>query len=130
VLTAGMPAKSASQVVDISPTLVLPSMSGRDIFRYYCATCHGSEGRGDGPVASQLKTRPANLTRLAAGNAGQFPLDRVRAFVTHGRTDAPSHGSPEMPIWGPIFKALDPSDPIARMRINNVVDYIQSIQSK
>ena len=130
VLTAGVPAKSASQVVDISPTLVLPSMSGRDIFRYYCATCHGREGRGDGPVASQLKTRPANLTRLAAANAGQSPLDRVRAFVTHGRTDAPSHGSPEMPIWGPIFQALDPSDPIARMRINNVVDYIQSIQSK
>jgi mono/diheme cytochrome c family protein len=130
VLTAGVPASSGSQVVDISPTLVLPSMSGRDIFRYYCATCHGREGRGNGPVASQLKTRPANLTRLAAGNSGEFPLERVRAFVTHGRTDAPSHGSPEMPIWGPIFQVLDPSDPIARMRINNVVDYIQSIQSK
>ncbi|HVH26118.1 MAG TPA: c-type cytochrome [Vicinamibacterales bacterium] len=130
VLLAWESAGSGNQVVDISPTLVLPSMSGRDIFRYYCTSCHGRDGRGDGPVAAQLKTRPANLTTLTTANGGQFPLERVRAFVTHGRTDAPSHGSPDMPIWGPIFQVLDPSDAIARMRINNVVDYIQSIQSK
>ena len=80
VLFAGVPAGSGNQVIDISPTLVLPSMSGRDIFRYYCATCHGREGRGDGPVGAQLKTRPANLTRLAASNGGQFPLERVQGL--------------------------------------------------
>jgi mono/diheme cytochrome c family protein len=121
---------SANQVVDISPTLVLPSMSGRDIFRYYCASCHGRDGRGNGPIASQLKSQPANLTALATNNRGQFPRERVRAFVTHGRADAPSHGTPDMPVWGPIFQVLDPSDPIARMRIDNVVAYLESIQSK
>ena len=121
---------AGNQAVDITPTLVLPSMSGRDIFRYYCATCHGRDGRGSGPVAAALKTKPANLTRLAANNGGQFPLERVQAFVTHGRLDAAAHGSSDMPVWGPIFQMLDPSDKIARARIENVVAYIKSIQAK
>jgi len=120
----------SAQFVDVTPTLVLPSMSGRDIFRYYCASCHGQSGRGDGPVAAALKTRPANLTRLAVANSGRFPAERVKAFVTHGPVNAPAHGSPEMPIWGPIFQSLDPSDAVAQARIENVVAYIQSIQTK
>jgi mono/diheme cytochrome c family protein len=121
---AGMP-----QGIDITPTVVMPSMSGRDIYGYFCASCHGPRGRGDGPVASQLKTRPANLTLLAAGNGGSFPQERVRAFVTHGRSDAPTHGSLEMPVWGPIFQALDPSDTVARTRIDNVVAYLRALQA-
>ena len=70
-LLAGAPAVAAPQV-DITPTLVLPSMSGREIFRYYCATCHGRDGRGNGPVAGELKVKPANLTRLAADNGGTY----------------------------------------------------------
>ena len=130
LLIAGAAAPSATQRVSVSPRLVLPSMSGHDIYGYFCASCHGSGGRGDGPVASELKTRPADLTRLTAINGGQFPLQRVRGFVTHGRADAPTHGSPDMPVWGPIFQLLDPSDQVAQARIDNVVEYIRSIQSK
>jgi mono/diheme cytochrome c family protein len=130
LFVAGAAAPRANQFVDVTPTFVPPSMSGRDIFRYYCATCHGRDGRGNGPVASSLKTRPANLTKLAANNRGQFPLERVRAFVTQGRPDAPTHGSSDMPVWGPIFQSLDPSDKIAQARIDSVVAYINSIQAK
>jgi hypothetical protein len=35
-----------------------------------------------------------------------------------------------MPIWGPIFQVLDPSDTVAQARLDNVVAYIQSIQTK
>ena len=80
--------------------------------------------------ASTLKTRPANLTKLAANNHGQFPIERVKAIVTQGRPDTPAHGSSDMPVWGPIFQSLDPSDPIARARIDNVVAYLNSIQVK
>ena len=83
-------------------------MSGRDIFSYFCISCHGRNGRGDGPVAAALKVKPANLTRLSAANGGRFPAERVRAFVAHGRPDIPAHGSPEMPIWGPIFQGTRP----------------------
>jgi mono/diheme cytochrome c family protein len=130
-LLVAMPAAlPTAQVVDVTPTLVLPSMSGRDIFRYYCISCHGRNGRGDGPVAAALKTKPANLTRLTIANGGRFPAERVRTFVAHGRPDTAAHGSPEMPIWGPIFQVLDPSDSIAQARIENVVAYVQSIQAK
>jgi len=123
--TAGQP-----QSVNITPTLVMPSLSGPDIFRYYCATCHGRDARGKGPAASALKTPPADLTKLAANNRGQFPAERVTRFITAGRSDAQAHGSSEMPVWGPIFQSLDPSDTIAQARIDNVVAYLRSIQAK
>jgi mono/diheme cytochrome c family protein len=123
-------AAAGAYQVDVTPTFVPPSMSGRDIFRYYCATCHGRDARGDGPVAASLKTPPANLTKLAASNGGTFPVDRVKAVVTHGPADAPAHGTSDMPVWGPIFQSLDPSDAVARARIDNVVTYLRSIQLK
>ena len=121
---------AGGQFVDVTPTFVPPSMSGRDIFRYYCATCHGRDARGSGPVASALKMRPANLTMLAANNHGEFPVERVKAFITQGRADAPAHGTPDMPVWGPIFQSLEPSDTIAQARIDNVITYLRSIQAK
>ena len=41
-----------------------------------------------------------------------------------------SHGSYEMPVWGPVFRALDASDTRARVRIANVVSYLESIQER
>jgi mono/diheme cytochrome c family protein len=116
------------QRVDVTPSLVQPSLSGRDIFDFYCATCHGREGRGGGPVAAALRTIPADLTTLAARNGGRFPRERVRDFVTHGRADPVAHGSADMPVWGPIFEALDASDRLAQIRIDNVVSYVESLQ--
>ena len=118
------------QSVNITPTLVLPSMSGPDVFRYHCATCHGRDARGKGPIASALKTPPTNLTRLAVNNHGEFPAERVRLLITEGRSDALAHGSSEMPVWGPIFRALDTSDTNAQSRIDNLVAYLKSIQAK
>jgi mono/diheme cytochrome c family protein len=68
------------------------------------------------------------LTTLAARNRGLFPAARVKAFIAGGPVTVPAHGSSEMPVWGPIFKVLDPSDTLADARIENVVAYIQSIQ--
>jgi mono/diheme cytochrome c family protein len=124
-----LPALSDRQFVDITPTLVQPSMSGRDIFNYYCVSCHGRSGRGDGPVASALKTRPADLRRLAADNDGSFPVARVRAVLTTGPAPTPAHGSSDMPVWGPIFQALE-TDERARARIENLTAYLISIQSR
>jgi mono/diheme cytochrome c family protein len=112
------------------PSLVIPSMSGGDLFQFYCASCHGRDGKGDGPVASALNRRPPDLTSIARRNSGRFPTDRVERFVTGDREPSPAHGSAEMPVWGPIFRALDPQDQMNRVRIENVVAFIESIQSK
>ena len=47
--------------------------SGKEMYLAYCATCHGKEGKGDGPVASALKVPPADLTTLSKRNDGKFP---------------------------------------------------------
>jgi mono/diheme cytochrome c family protein len=118
-----------AQRVDVTPSLVHPSMHGRDIYNFYCATCHGPTGIGNGPVAAALTKPPADLTKLSRSNGGRFPRERVEAYVTHGAV-VPAHGSSDMPLWGPIFRALEPSDTRATIRIRNVVDYVQSLQAK
>lgn len=111
-----------------APSILIDSLAGRDSFELYCAPCHGSGGRGDGPVASALRARPADLTALARRNNGAFPRDRVRDFVTGTGRPLAAHGTTEMPVWGPMFRAFE-SDARARERIANLVTYIESIQA-
>jgi mono/diheme cytochrome c family protein len=113
------------------PPLVIRSVAGRDLFDFYCATCHGRDAKGKGPVAEALTVAPPDLTRLALDNGGAFPRQRVETFITHdGRVATPAHGTSDMPVWGPVFRGLDPSDTLVKVRIANVVDYIASIQAK
>src|SRR6476646_6282995 len=114
-----------------NPPLVIRSLTGRDLFAFYCATCPGRKGTGDGPVAAALKSPPPDLTLLARRNGGTFTRQRVEAFVTNGGDVlSPAHGSADMPVWGPVFRGLDPSDALVKVRIANVVTYIESIQVK
>jgi mono/diheme cytochrome c family protein len=109
------------------PALILESLAGRDSFDRYCASCHGSTGRGDGPLAAQITTRPTNLTALARSNGGVFPRQRVAAFV-EGSSRSAGHGSSDMPFWGRTFRALDPSDARVKVRLANLVAYVESLQ--
>src|SRR5688572_7423399 len=117
----------AGQAAQASPSLVIGSLAGRDNFDAYCAPCHGRSGRGDGPVAAELKTAPADLTTLARRNEGEFPRARVTELVTGTGAGVAAHGSSEMPLWGALFRSLDPSDARVTQRIGNVVGYIESI---
>jgi mono/diheme cytochrome c family protein len=110
------------------PSILLESLTGRDSFDLYCASCHGNAGHGDGPVAAALATRPADLTILARRYDGRYPRDGVRDFVTGKGRPLPAHGTTEMPVWGPLFSALE-SDARARVRIDNLVTYIESLQA-
>jgi len=106
------------------------SASGKQMFGDYCAPCHGVSGKGDGPAAPALKTAPADLTQLAKKNNGKFPMDHVMTVLRQGSPSA-SHGNSDMPIWGPLFKSLNPSDPIiADQRVRNLAGYIESLQAK
>ena len=111
------------------PPLTVESLGGRESFQFYCAPCHGADGRGNGPTASALTTRPADLTSLARRNDGAFPRERVLAFVTGTGRPLAAHGSSEMPVWGPIFRGLDPSDARVARRVDNIVEYVGSLQA-
>ena len=96
----------------------------------FCASCHGKEGKGDGLVASSLKTPPANLTTLSARNGGKFPELRVTSAIK-GDPALPAHGSAEMPVWGTVFQKMSQGNAgEVQMRIANLVAYVRSIQAK
>jgi mono/diheme cytochrome c family protein len=113
--------------------------TGKQDFMQYCAQCHGADATGDGPVAADLKRKPANLTILTKKHRGIFPRRAVRDFII-GIKKMPSHGTREMPVWGYAFMfrqggMAGPFVPIAtpdevNARIDRLVDYIRSIQQK
>jgi Cytochrome C oxidase, cbb3-type, subunit III len=73
--------------------------AGKAEYLSNCAPCHGTDGKGKGPLSSKLKTKPADLTTFAKKNNGVFPLSAVYEAVD-GRNATGSHGTREMPIWG------------------------------
>lgn len=128
-VVAASPAVSVGQTgKPRTPPLVIESMYGPDLFRMYCASCHGRDGKGGGPTAAALKVPPADLTVLSRRYNGVFPRADVELIVRGPATA--SHGSDEMPVWGPIFRALEPSDARVDARIRNLIDYVASIQQK
>ena len=106
------------------PRLAIESLGPTESFTFYCAPCHGRGGRGDGPVASALRVKPADLTTLSERSAGQYPRDRVRAYIAGTGRAVAAHGASDMPVWGPAFRALDASDTRAQVRIDGIVDHI------
>lgn len=109
-----------------------PAGSGAQLFQSLCASCHGTDAQGDGPIAPLIKTGVPNLTLLAQRNGGTFPTDHVRRTID-GRFDRPAHGARDMPVWGwRLYGAIDPSDTAGRERtdaaIDRLVGYLQSIQ--
>ena len=72
---------------------------GHRYFVRYCASCHGTDGLGDGPVAKSLATPPANLRKLGDKYGMPLPAHRI-AEIIDGRDTARAHGSHEMPVWG------------------------------
>jgi mono/diheme cytochrome c family protein len=103
-------------------------LDGAKIFRNHCASCHGLSGNGDGPVAPALKAKVPQLSALARQNHGEFPADRVRRIIAGDEVSA--HGSREMPVWGPIFHQIDNDQDLGYVRLQNIMEYLRSIQQK
>lgn len=125
---------------------------GQADYLSYCASCHGVDGKGNGPLAPTLKIAPSDLTVITKKNKGNFPYTLLRKTIESRELGlARAHGPREMPVWGPVF-AQEPEGPApgataggggmygvntaqcihfaAKVRIMNIVDYIESIQEK
>jgi mono/diheme cytochrome c family protein len=74
-------------------------VDGHRYFVRYCASCHGTDGLGDGPVAKSLATPPANLRKLGDKYGMPLPAHRIAELID-GRDTVRAHGSHEMPVWG------------------------------
>ena len=98
---------------------------GKYEYQTHCATCHGLQGKGNGPMADALKTEPSNLTTLSKKNGGVFPYGRVFSVI-EGRVTADAHGS-DMPVWGERYK-LEVHAAVASARIYELASYVKAIQ--
>lgn len=92
-----MPA-SAYAVDDVDKSAEL----GQLIFMEHCAGCHGTDAKGDGPNAANIKPPPADLTEISKRAGGSFPAAHVVEIITYGGGIG-SHTKGAMPIWGKIF---------------------------
>ena len=136
-LIAGFAGAAQAEDVDI----------GKSEFQSSCASCHGGDAKGKGPVSDQLKIPPSDLTMLAKNNNGVFPTNAVYETI-NGLKTIPAHGTREMPIWGERFNPIvnlphnvDPfywkmagpersPEVVVRTRILAVIDYLNRIQQK
>ena len=124
---AAIPATGTDQG-EASPTY---DVAGSYTYRTYCATCHGEKGKGDGPLAENLRFHAPDLAQIAKRNGGEYPADKV-AKIVDGREPLDGHGGPDMPVWGDAFKNTETGfdDEKVRQRIQSVVDYLAKLQEK
>ncbi|HUI74174.1 MAG TPA: cytochrome c [Candidatus Acidoferrum sp.] len=124
---------SQKKTVEKVPIKQTSAAAGQEMYVAYCAACHGKDGKGDGPAASELKQPPPDLTVLAKNNNGKFPADHVANVLRFG-VETPAHGSKDMPTWGHLLSSLHgritANDPMVQLRIANLTKYIESLQSK
>ena len=127
-LIASMSGAAPPKKADMGPTTTQASpVSGAELYKSQCASCHGSDAKGNGPAAEALRMRPTDLTQLAARNGGRFPAHKLELLLG-GSDNLPVHGSRTMPIWGPGFKGMNRDDGQAAVRIRELVRYLESIQ--
>ena len=125
---AAGPQAAKPNIKHIPASYTNPS-SGKEMFDAYCASCHGKDGKGDGPAAPALKMPVTNLTTLA-NNGDAFPAAHVSAMI-QGDSMVPAHGSKDMPVWGPIFMSIGGhSQTEVQLRIRNLTNYVESLQAK
>jgi mono/diheme cytochrome c family protein len=123
--STGTAQEKAVKEVQARPTT---SIVGKDLYHSYCAVCHGTDAKGNGPAADSLKARPTDLTQISKNNGGKFPDQKVLDIIK-GDAPAGAHGNKDMAPWGRIFsQQANPST--SQQRVYSLLNYINSIQAK
>lgn len=119
-------------VVTISVTSTHAN-DGKQMYRTYCASCHGMDGRGHGAVAASLRVQPPDLSVLSRNNHGIYPARHIESVLRFG-IETPGHGSKAMPVWGPMLSKIDhvtsANDDVEALRITNLARYVETLQAK
>lgn len=100
---------------------------GQVHFMEYCASCHGSDGKGI--AIDTLDLMPADLTRInARRRQNEFPALTI-ARIIDGRSMSKSHGDRDMPVWGDVFSQeeyLDESQ--IKGKLAEIIAFLINIQ--
>lgn len=111
--------------------VTLEDYTGEELFVRFCASCHGSEAHGDGPVSRSLNVAVPDLTTITR-RYGQFPAGAIRDVIDGRGIDRRAHGTREMPVWGYEFYVEEGADVNAqravREAINKLIEHLREIQ--
>ena len=129
-ITVAMSLALAAQKQEAQGHRVHVPLDGKQIFRSYCAACHGANGKGQGPAASALRHAPPDLTQIARRHGGTFPRERVKAIIAGQEQSFAAHGSREMPVWGPVFHDVEWDQDLGEVRLDNITRFVESLQQK
>jgi mono/diheme cytochrome c family protein len=86
--------------------------AGKQIFESNCSSCHGMDAKGDGPAASALDPKPANLADLLPNFSDAYIFWRV----SEGGAMPPFNS--QMPTW---------KNSLSEDQIWQVITYLRSI---
>ena len=99
--------------------------AGAQLYVRWCASCHGADGRGDGPAAQALTPPPSDLTRL------ERTVPELMRTIDGSRTIR-AHGSGAMPVWGEVFEASRLTDRHARrtalLQVQELAEYVYRLR--
>jgi hypothetical protein len=125
---AGLLAGGAALAFD---AVTLDDYTGEELFYRFCASCHGEEARGDGPVSRSLNVAVPDLTLIAL-RYGEFPAAKIRDVIDGRGIDMQAHGTRTMPVWGYEFWVEEGADVNAqravREAIARLVEHLRSVQ--
>lgn len=122
---------AAAQTKVIKEVAVRPAVSnqGVDLYNQYCSVCHGKDGKGAGPAADALKTRPTDLTQIAHRNNGKFNELEVK-LVIEGQDKVIAHGTTNMPVWGTLLRGSADNWALGELRVQELLKYVEKMQAK
>jgi mono/diheme cytochrome c family protein len=135
IRTASTAAAAFALAIACIGTVALAETPGKVDFQQNCASCHGADGKGNGPALYTIPgLHPPDLSQLSKNNGGQFPTANVFNSID-GRKKIPSHERLKMPFWGVTMQSegqefTAQSDAKVKKRIDDIVSYIESIQQK
>lgn len=131
VVLTGIASLALAGVATAFDAVTLADYSGEELYLRFCASCHGSEAMGDGPVSRSLNVAVPDLTRITS-RYGEFPAGAIRDVIDGRGIDKRAHGTREMPVWGYEFWVEEGGDVNAqkavRDAINKLVEHLRSIQ--
>jgi len=115
-------AEAGEEPAAAEPALPVPDLGygareGRALFGYYCATCHGAEGRGDGLNAYNLDPKPRDLSEPAF-QSDRADEDLAAVIRSGGGVAGLSTG---MPPWGRT---------LGDRKIRNIVAFIRTLPAE
>jgi mono/diheme cytochrome c family protein len=107
------------------------SDQAQKLYTQYCSSCHGKDGKGNGPVSSHLRIKVPDLTVLKKKNNGTYPLDHVLSTID-GRRTVRGHGDRDMPVWGEVFqKELEKErykELTTLLKAKTIAEYVGTLQ--